>query len=441
MAEIAPLTPLRYALGKTPHVLSRCVAPPYDVISPEQRAELCAMDPHNVVRLILPEGEGDTRYGDAAALLESWVASGVLVRDSEPAYYRYDQSFLPPGGVGKLIMRRGFLALVRLAPLSAGVILPHERMLSAPVEDRLELFRATRTNLSPGFMLYRDPNGVIDPPLRNAERLAEFSTQDGIHHAFAKITAPDAVAAITEGVAKSTLLVADGLHRYEAALRYSEEVSRAHPGAGERAEHRYFMTFLANGDDPSLVIFPTHRLVHSLPTFSYDDLLARAADWFTVTTLPHGVDSTAALAALRGAGKTAPSVVAVAEHGPAAVLSLRSDVDVTRHPTLGERPPVLQRADVAVLHSAILEHLLGIVKEAQATATHLLYLQDAAAAMRDVRSGKGQVLFLMNATSVKDVRRVVEAGEVMPPESTFFHPKVLTGLSIHTLDPSRSVAG
>jgi uncharacterized protein (DUF1015 family) len=440
MAEIAPLTPLRYALGKTPHVLSRCVAPPYDVISREQRAELCAMDPHNVARLILPEGDGESRYAAAAATLESWIASGVLVRDAEPAYYRYDQSFLPPGGVGKLIMRRGFLALVRLAPLSAGVILPHERTLRAPAEDRLRLVRATRTNLSPGFMLYRDPNGVIDPPLRNAERLAEFSTPDGIHHAFAKITARDAVAAITEGVARSTLLIADGLHRYESVLRYSEEVSREHPGAGDRAEHRYFMTYLANGDDPSLVVFPTHRLVHALPAFSYDDLLARAAEWFSVTSLPDGVDAHAALAALRAAGKTAPSVVAVAAHGQAAVLSLRSDVDVARHPTLGDRPAVLQKADVAVLHSAILEHVLGVTKEAQATNTNLVYRQDAVAAMRDVRSGKGQVLFLMNATPIGDVRRVVEAGEVMPPESTFFHPKVLSGLAIHTLDPSRNVA-
>jgi uncharacterized protein (DUF1015 family) len=438
MAEIAPLTPLRYTLGKHPSALGNLVAPPYDVISPEQRAELCARDPHNVVRLILPEGEGETKYATAAALLQSWVTSGVLSRDAEPAFYRYDQTFLPPGG-GRAITRRGFLALVRLVPLSAGIVLPHERTLTGPKEDRLKLFRATRTNLSPGFMLYRDPNGVIDGPLQNAQPVAEFSTHDGVHHALAKVTTPDAIAAITQGVSKSSLLIADGHHRYETALRYSEEVSAANPGALDRGEHRYFMTFLANGDDPDLVVFPTHRVVHSLPAFSYDDLLARAGEWFAVTPLANGIDAGPALAALGELGKTSPSFVVVGSDGRAALLGLRPDVDVAKHPTLGERPAVLQRTDVAVLHSGILEHLLGITKEAQAAKTNLLYPQDAAAAVRDVRAGKAQALFLMNATPVKDVRRVAEAGEVMPQKSTFFHPKVLTGLAIHTLDPSRPV--
>ena len=148
----------------------------------------------------------------------------------------------------------------------------------------------------------------------------------------------------------------------------------------------------------------------------------------------------AATAALEATGTASPSFAVVAGDGRAALLSLRSDVDVAKHPTLGERPAVLRRTDVAILHSALLEHLLGITKEAQAAKTNLFYPQDAAAAMRDVRAGRAQVLFLMNATPVKDVRRVAEAGEVMPQKSTFFHPKVLTGLTVHTLDPSRPVA-
>jgi len=436
MADIAALTPLRYDLGRVG--LASVVAPPYDVISAEQRAELCARDPHNVVRLILPDGQGDTKYAHAAELLAEWRAAGVLVRDNEPGFYRYDQSFLPPDG-GKSITRRGFLALVRLVPLSAGIVLPHERTLTGPKEDRLKLFRATKTNLSPGFMLYHDARGELDGPLASAQPIAEFSTPDGVHHALAKVTAKDALAAIVEGIGRSTLLIADGHHRYETAVRYAEETSQAAPSAGPRAAHRYFMTFLANGDDPNLVVFPTHRLVHSLAAFSFDRLIEGAKAWFVEEALPTGAAAPVIVRALREAGKKGPSVAAAYSDGRAAVLTLRSDADLTAHPTLGKRPSVLRRTDVAVLHSAILEALLGITPEAQAAKTNLQYPQDAAAALSDVRAGKAQVLFLMNATPVTEVRRVAEAGEVMPQKSTFFYPKVLTGLAIHTLEPERNL--
>jgi uncharacterized protein (DUF1015 family) len=440
MAEIAPLTPLVYDPQHLPHGLASVVAPPYDVISPDQRAELCARDPHNVVRLILPEGDGDAKYAHAAELLAAWRSAGVLVRDNEPGFFRYDQSFLPPDG-GKAITRRGFLALVKLVPLAAGIVLPHERTLTGPKEDRLKLFRATRTNLSPGFMLYRDGRGALDGPLSAAKPVAEFSTSDGVHHALAKVTAKDALAAIVEGIGQSSLLIADGHHRYETAVRYADEISQASPNAGPRAAHRYFMTFLVNGDDPNLVVFPTHRLVHSLGSFSFDHLVSGAKAWFELEELPRGAAGPVILKALRDGGKKGPSVAAAAADGRVALLSLRGDVDLGAHPTLGKRPEVLRKTDVAVLHSAILEELLGITPEAQAAKTNLQYPQDAAAALSDVRGGKGQVLFLMNATPVAEVRRVAEAGEVMPQKSTFFYPKVLTGLAIHTLEPDRTIEG
>lgn len=444
MASIAPLTPLRYDLSRLPSGLSSVVAPPYDVIGSEERAALAARDPHNVVRLILPEGEGDAKYAHAASVLESWRREGALVRDAAPAFYRYDQTFAPPDG-GATITRRGFLALVELVPFSARVVLPHERTLSGPKEDRLKLFRATRTNLSPGFMLYRDPNGALDSALATAELLAEFSTADGVKHALAKVSARDAVRAIVDGIAKSSLLIADGHHRYETALRYAGEVSEAHPGAGPRAEHRFFMTFLANGDDPNLLVFPTHRHVHSLPAFAFDDMLARAEATFVVKRLEDGASAGAVREALGSAGRVGSSVAAAARDGRVAILTLRADVDLAKHPALGQRSEVLRRTDVAVLHSAILEHLLGITPEAQAAKTNLWYPQDTRAALAKLRGGgdereTGQVLFVMNATPVEHVRTVAEAGEVMPQKSTFFYPKVMTGLAIHTLEPDRDVA-
>ena len=187
MADIAPLTPLRYDLTKLASSggLASVVAPPYDVISPEQRMELASKNPFNVVKLILPDGEGDAKYAHARDLFFAWRTEGMLVRDDEPAFYRYDQTFTPPGG-GKAIRRRGFLGLVKIVPLDKGIVLPHERTLSGPKEDRLKLFRATKTNFSPGFLLYRDAKRALDQALEIANELASFETADGITHSVAK---------------------------------------------------------------------------------------------------------------------------------------------------------------------------------------------------------------------------------------------------------------
>ncbi|HKQ69490.1 MAG TPA: DUF1015 domain-containing protein, partial [Polyangiaceae bacterium] len=429
MAEIAPLRPLRYAAND----LSNVVAPPYDVISPSERLELIARSPHNVVKLILPDGEGDAKYGNAAQVLASWRSEGVLVRDEEPAFYRYDQSFVPPGG-GERRTRRGFLALVKVVPFQDRVVLPHERTLSGPKEDRLKLFRATQTNLSPGFMLYRDPKRVLDSALEAGKVVSSFATADGVDHQLAKISSPDALGAIVEHIRKSSLLIADGHHRYETALRYSQEIdaqkAQAKKPYAPQPEHQHFMVFLCNGDDPNLVVYATHRLVHSLPAFDWDEFLRKAGDLFEVTPQTGALQAAEArLAELRGVA-TAFLAVGPAKGGAPrlALLRLRANADLERHPTLGQRPKVVRTTDVAILHSGILEHLLGISIEAQAAKTNLQYLQDPRKGAVQLDKGEGQVLFVMNPTPVAQVREVAEAGEVMPQKSTYFYPKVFTGL-------------
>jgi len=438
MADIAPLRPLRFSAPD----LAPLVAPPYDVISPAERTELMARSPYNVVRLILPEGEGDGKYGHAATLLGGWRNEKVLVRDETPSFYRYQQTFTPPGG-GAQRTRRGFLALVRLVPFSDRIVLPHERTLSGPKEDRLKLFRATRTNLSPGFMLYRDPDRVLDAPLESGTRLTTFVTPDGIEHRLSKVASSDAVRAITEHIAKSSLLIADGHHRYETALHYSREVdaARAEKPYGPRAEHRFFMSFLCNGDDPDLLVFATHRLVHALPSFDWDDFLRHAGTLFDVTVLEGGLEDTQGRLAGAGRGSTAFIAVAPTREGAPrmALLALKKSADLAKHPTLGQRPKSVRSTDAAVLHSGILEHLLGISMAAQEKKTNLVYLQDPRQGIDALERGEAQVLFMMNPTPVAQVREVAESGEVMPQKSTYFYPKVLTGLTIHTLDPQRSV--
>lgn len=433
MAEIAPLTPLRYDLSRID--FAKVVAPPYDVIDNAQRAALAAQDPHNVVKLILPEGEGDAKYANAAELFAAWRKEGALVRDDEPAFYRYDQTFAPPGG-GKKRTRSGFLGLVKVVPLDKGIVLPHERTLSGPKEDRLKLFRATKTNFSPGFQLYRDPEKKLDAPLATAKELARFSTADGIEHVLSKIADPAAIKAIVEGVAKSSLLIADGHHRYETALRYAQE---APASSVARPEHAYFLVFFANGDDPDLLVFPTHRHIHALPRFDFGDASKGAAELFDVTPLPPGASADVYTEALAKSGAERPSLVMCAGDGRASLLALKPGADLAAHPILGKRVPALRKTDVALLHMGILEPVLGITPEAQAAKTNIWYPQDAAAALEGLRSNKGQALFLMNGTPVAQVREVAEAGEVMPQKSTFFYPKVLTGLCIHTLEEDRSV--
>jgi uncharacterized protein (DUF1015 family) len=426
MAEIAPLTPLRY----DPNTYARVVAPPYDVIDAALRNKLALRDPKNVVHIDLPEGEGDERYERARRLFEEWQTEGTLVREERPALWRYAQSFDPPEG-GARITRKGFFALVRAVPFSDRVVLPHERTLTGPKLDRQKLSRATRATLSPGFMLYSDPARALDAELDRAEPFASFASDDGVAHEIALLSDEAAIRRVRQVLSPGKLLIADGHHRYETAVMLAHELGAADP----RAEHRFMPVFLVNGDDPGLVVFPTHRLVHSLADFDFDRLLGEAGDLFTVA--PLAPDPEALRAAVAAAG--GPALAAVARGGRAALLTLKSDADLAAHPVLGKRPEVVRTTAVALLHDALLEQVLGISAEAQAAKTNLRYLQEVHAGIEAVEQGSGQVLFVMAATAVRTIREVAEAGEVMPQKSTFFYPKVPTGLFFHTLDPARLV--
>jgi uncharacterized protein (DUF1015 family) len=434
MADIAPLKPLTYA---DPSSLERVVAPPYDVLDAAQRAELAGRDPHNVVHIDLPEGEGDARYDNARRLLLDWQEKRVLVRDETPALWRYVQTFEPPGG-GARLTRKGFFSLVRAVPFSDRQVLPHEKTLTGPKLDRMKLSRATRATLSPQFMLYSDPERRLDADLDAGELFADFSMPDGVRHVLSRVTRPEAVANVVAAIGRSNLLIADGHHRYETAVALAREVDDEARQAGRnptpRSEHLFTYALLTNGDDPGLVVFPTHRLMHSLPRFDADEFFRRAAELFVVEPVQGGADELrAALARIE-----VPAVCAVAR-GRSALLRLRPDVALEQHPVLSKRPAVVRATAVALLHDGLIEHLLGVTPEAQAQKTNIRYPQDARAGVSAVERGEAQIFFIMNPTSVATIREVAEAGEVMPQKSTFFYPKVLTGLLFHTLLPERQV--
>jgi uncharacterized protein (DUF1015 family) len=435
MADIAPMRPLHY----DPALMPLVVAPPYDVIDESMRAVLAAKHEYNVVHIDLPQGEGETKYANAREQFESWQRNSVVVRDNTPAFWRYAQTFVPPGG-GDAITRKGFLSLVRAVPFSDRVVLPHERTLKGPKLDRLMLSRATRTTLSPQFMLYSDPERTLESALDSGQPFADFTTDDGIRQQLWRITQPAAIQSIVEFMRERTLLIADGHHRYETSVAISEEFEAAARAQGqetsEQSEHRFTFAFLANGDDPSLVVFPTHRLVHSLQTFDWLGLLRQLEPWFDATSFNGRVSDLQSRL-----GESGPLAIgAVAKGGQAVLLKLKQGVDVASHPVLGRRPAVLHETSVALLHDIILEGSLKISPEAQALKTNLKYLQEPKTGLLALERDEGQVLFLMNGTPLSVVRKVAEAGEVMPQKSTFFYPKVITGLCFHTLRSDHSIS-
>jgi len=417
------------------------VAPPYDVIGPKDREELVKRSPHNIVRIDLPDGEGDTRYEHAKSLLAAWQKEGVLVRDDVPSMLRYEQTFLPPDG-GAPITRRGFFALVRAEAYEKRVVLPHERTLSGPKEDRYKLFCATETALSPVFLLYDDKSGDVADALRNSEPESEMQTHDGIHHRFARVTDKASIARVRAALKNSSLLIADGHHRYETTLRYGKSVDEARAKAGlppaPDGAHHFVLAFLADSNDKGLLVFPTHRVIHGLSSFDANAMLSKVSDLFDASDVASS-DPKVLAQKLEESGKKTPSLMVVLGGGRSVLLSLKTGVDVNAHPVLSTRPPVLRRTDVVLLHAGILESVLGITLEQQALQTNIQYFKKARDAVDAVQSGQGQVGFLMNGTPVADVRRSCEAGEVMPQKSTFFYPKVPTGLLLHRLDPNERV--
>lgn len=445
MAEIAPFRGILYRPAGTDPDASVLLAPPYDVISEAERQALCALDPHNCVRLILPRdeagGEGDGRYEVAARTLRTWMAEGVMARDDRPAIYRYHQIFTPPGaGPGAApVERRGFIARIRLHRFEERIVLPHERTLAGPKADRLKLKRATRAHLSQVFGLYEDPSLQADQAFADlvaGPPTLHGRTGDGVEHHLWRLTDPAAQEAVAAALRDRRIYIADGHHRYETMLALRDELRREPGYLGPSSSIEYGTIFLCNASDPGLLVFPTHRVVHGLPSFDLDDLLRRAAPYFTAEE-HRDLSVTAAREVLGQKGRSAPSFLLCA--GARAVsLSLRPDADLDAVPAL-RGPQVLRQLDVTLLHALLFEGLLGIDRAAQEAQTYLRYLKDTGQALAAAREPGVQVVVLMNPTPVAQVMAVSDAGQVMPQKSTYFYPKLASGLVLNPLDPAEAV--
>jgi uncharacterized protein (DUF1015 family) len=427
MADIVPFAGLRYATDRVGDLAS-VLCPPYDVIGDDERRELEARHPENVVRLELPRGTDDGRYATAAKLLAAWTAEGVLRSDAREAFYLYEQQF---GYGGQRYTRRGFFATVRLEPFERRVVLPHEKTLSAPKEDRRRLLRATRTQISPVFGLYRDAGGAARAIIDEAAAAApavDSTTSDGVRHRLWAMTSAAALDGLRLLLADKQILIADGHHRYETMLGLAPELRPLDVAAGAAASD-YVMMFLARAEDPGLLVLPTHRLVKDLPDFSFDGLCAAAAPAFDIE---QGDETTAEAIEERLTREGAKRVVfAVRAPGRRSTvwLSLKAFLDLS---ALG--PPALRNLDVTVLHGVILGPLLAIDAEALAKQSFINYTHDTAEALARVERGDVQAAFMMNPTKVEQVLAACEAGFVLPQKSTYFLPKLATGLVMYGLD-------
>jgi uncharacterized protein (DUF1015 family) len=433
MVAIAPFRGILYDTSRVE--VSRVLAPPYDVIDADERARLWARDPYNCVRLILPEGEGDARYLAAARELSAWQEAGILVRDERPALYRYHQVFSSPELGPAPVTRRGLIGAVRLHRFEEGIILPHERTLKGPKVDRLKLMDATGAHLSQIFTLYADPAGAVDDAFAAVDARdpdLAGATDDGTRHVLWRVDEPGIIDRVRQALAALPLYIADGHHRYETMLAYRDRLL-AGRGWSARSSARFGTLFLANMDDPGLVVLPTHRLIHGVAGFSAAAVIEGARAHFHVEPVVGGAaDAERVRALLRAAGARGSSFAMVtAGTSDATLLTLRAGFDTAAAGLSG--PPALGRLDVTLLHTLVLERLLGIDRAALEAQTHITYVTDTQKGLDRLSAGAGQAGFFMNPTRVDQVRQVADAGACMPQKSTFFYPKLASGVVFRTI--------
>ena len=422
MAQLRPFAALRYAAVDS---LGAVIAPPYDVISEAEQAELYARDPHNVIRLELARGGTDEplagRYAHAAETLRQWRRRNVLGRDPFPAFYAYEERFPTPAGDRS---RKGFFATVRLCDWDERVVLPHERTRPKPKADRRELLHTCRTQFSPIFSLFSDGDGQVRELLNDETRGVPIACAQ-VRPGGAGEIAPShqlwqlgerASEALIELFRDRQLFIADGHHRYETALEYRDERRHAVAVTDPEAPYEYVMMLLVPAEDPGLVVLPTHRLVTLAGPLD-------TSDWWRRFHVEIGEATSGAdvYAELPRRGRDVPVFAALGvEPGRVHWLTLKHP------PSDWDAPPTWRDLDVGLLQRLVVEPL----EHAQA---EVEFTRDPDEALRHAESDPRHLSFLLNATGVEQILAVASAGDRMPEKSTYFAPKVATGLVMYPL--------
>jgi uncharacterized protein (DUF1015 family) len=418
MAEVRPLQALHYNLAAIGG-LADVVAPPYDVIDARRRVALLARSPFNVVEIDLPEApDGGDRYEHAAETLEEWTLQGILTADREPALWALTQDYDAPDG--SRATRRGVLCRVRVTPYGPGLVRPHERTQPGPKEDRLRLTEATRFNLSPIFSLHEGDAWRHLEGFTRGEPWAEVTDDEGTTHRVWRIDDAEAHRAVTAELDDSELLIADGHHRYETARAYAAAI-------GGEGPHRYTLMALVSLGDPGLTVFGYHRLLTNLDSPERQEALAAALrENFDVEEVP--------VEDLDPAGEDGIGVFGyIDSHFRRGFrLRLKDEARATLDADLADRSEPYRELDAAILETLVLRRALGMSEEDVEAKRGIAYTASAQTAIDSLDEGT-QAAFLMRPTPVEQVRAVAAAGETMPPKSTYFFPKLLTGIVFNPL--------
>ena len=420
MADVQPLRALHYDQAVA-GPLQDLVAPPYDVIDPPAREALQARSPHNVVAIDLPQG--DDPYATAAETLRAWMDEGAVVRDPEPAIWALVQDYTAPDG--RKLTRKGFLARVRVEDYGPGRIRPHERTHPGPKEDRLRLTRATRANLSPIFSLYSDPAGAawgaLEPHIGGAP-WGEATDEDGTIHRLHRVTDAGALDAVHDALADAELLIADGHHRYETARVYADEI-------GGEGDHRYVLMCLVALEDEGLTVFPTHRLVQGTTPATQEALADVLRESFELEPTT--------LAELAPPESDGPLVMGYLDAHFKRPFRLTLKDQAIADAVLDGMPEPYRRLDTAIVEALLLTGPLGLTEEDISELHGLGYARSAQDGIDLVTSGEYDLGFFLRPTPVTQVRAVAAEGVSMPPKSTYFFPKVITGMLFNPLDDPR----
>jgi uncharacterized protein (DUF1015 family) len=421
MADVRPLNALHYDLGKV-GTLDAVLAPPYDVIDAPGRARLLQRSPHNAVAIDLPKPfdpadpasnpTGDP-YQEAAKTIDAWRAEGALVDDAEPAFWALTQDYTAPDGTTH--SRHGILARVRVEDYETGTVRPHERTHPGPLEDRLELTRATKLNLSPIFSLSTADAWPLVEPALAAEPWGEATDEDGTVNRVWRVGDPEVLAAVTERLAGAELLIADGHHRYETARAYRDEI-------GGEGPHNYTLMALTGLDDPGLTVFPTHRLLSGFAgdTERQKRLGSGLRELFDVTEVTTET--------IDPAGEEGVGVFGLydSSHRQAYRLRLKDTTELDR--LLDGQPEAYRRLDSAILETLVLKGLAGMSDHDIDARQGLEYAKSVPDALAQVDGGAFDVAFIQRPVPVDQVKAVAETEANMPPKSTYFFPKVMTGM-------------